>query len=172
MNNEQIAAEWTRAQRTVAAYLATSLNDFHQADEVLARVAMAVVRKIDDYDPARPFGAWVIGIARRELLNYRRQLSTDKLVFDDALIERITESYQRQEEQLTGEREALAQCLQHIDERARQALELRYVEGLKPAVIAERMKVNGGATRMLLTRTRQALRECIGRRLRRTDASP
>jgi RNA polymerase sigma-70 factor (ECF subfamily) len=163
--NEQLAAEWTRAQRTVAAYLASTLGDFHEAEEVLARVAMAAVRKYDTYDASRPFAAWAIGIAKLEVLNYRRQVATDKHVFDDALLDQITESYQRQAQALGSHREALAECLKRVDGRARRALELRYTENLKPAAIAEQLMMSGGAVRMLLMRTRASLRDCIRSRL-------
>ncbi len=60
---EQFAALWTAAQATVSAFIRTLIPDLHQADEVIQRVAVALVRKFDRYDPTRPFVAWAIGVA-------------------------------------------------------------------------------------------------------------
>lgn len=169
-STEQLAVQWTQAQRLVGAFIATMLGDFDAVDEVLSRVAVAVVRKYEQYDPARPFAAWAIGIARIEVMQYRRLTATDRHIFDDALIDRITQRYQQQAARIDPHRQALSECLKRIDGRARQALELRYVSNFKPAAIARELSMNGGALRMLLTRTRQALRECIERRLARSEA--
>lgn len=53
--SEQLAARWTQAQPVVAAYIRTLLPDFHQAEEVLQRVAVVLVRKFEAYDASKPF---------------------------------------------------------------------------------------------------------------------
>jgi RNA polymerase sigma-70 factor (ECF subfamily) len=75
---EQFAALWTAAQPTISAFIRTLIRDFQQADEVLQRVAVTLVRKFDQYDPSRPFGAWAIGVAKYEVLYFRRERATDK----------------------------------------------------------------------------------------------
>jgi len=160
---ELLATEWTKAQRPVASYINAVLRDFHQTEEVLQRVAVAVVRKFDQYDADRPFVPWAIGIARFEVLNYRRELATDKHVFGDALLDRITAGYQRMAE--AGEPyapgETLSECIRKVRGRARKALSLRYVEGKDATQIARDLHTSSGAVRMLLMRTRETLRRCI-----------
>ena len=55
---ENLAAHWTGAQRTVAAFVRSLVIDFHESEEVLQRVAVALVRKYGQYDPGRPFLPW------------------------------------------------------------------------------------------------------------------
>ena len=50
---------------------------------------------------------------------------------------------------------------------AMSAILLRYVEGLKPQRVAERLDISAAAARMLLSRVRAVLRECIERTMRR-----
>src|SRR5687768_5493951 len=47
---EQFAALWTAAQPTIAGFIRTLIPDYLQADEVLQRVAVTLVRKFAQYD--------------------------------------------------------------------------------------------------------------------------
>lgn len=170
-DSEQLALHWTKAQPVVAAYISSLVPDFHQAEEILHQVAVVLVRKFDQYDPDRPFVAWAIGMAKYEVLKHRRRAATDKHVFADDLLEQVSQTYVEMAGQLDDRRQALAFCLGEVRGRARQALELRYVDDLKPAGMASRLEMNAGAVRVLLHRVRAGLRDCIERWLgnRRSD---
>jgi RNA polymerase sigma-70 factor (ECF subfamily) len=139
--------------------------DFQQAEEVLQRVAVALVRKFDQYDSNRPFAAWAIGVAKYEVLYYRRERATDRHVFNDEIVEGIALSYQRFAEDADPFREALERCLEQVQGRGKRALHLRYAKGLASPAVAREMRLTSGAVRMLLCRVRQALRDCIERRV-------
>jgi RNA polymerase sigma-70 factor (ECF subfamily) len=165
VRTEQFTALWTAAQPMLAAFIRTLVPDFQQAEEVLQRVAVALVRKFDQYDPSRSFPAWAIGMAKFEVLYYRRQRATDKLVFDDELVEKIALSYQEFVEDGDPFREALENCLDDLKGRPRRAITLRYEKGLESQVIAKRLHISTGAVRMLLCRARKLLRQCVESRL-------
>lgn len=158
---EQLAAHWTAAQRTVAAFVRTLITDFHDAEDVLQRVAVALVRKYAQYDPQRPFVAWAIGVAKHECLAFLRQHRRERLLFDDSLLEKIAESYQREAQKSSPYLQFLEECIQELAGRARRAIQLRYVNNLKAVQIAEKMNISPGAARMLLNRARALLRECL-----------
>ena len=161
--SEQLAALWTQAQPVVAAYIRTLLPDFHQAEEVLQRVAVVLVRKFDSYDPAKPFVPWAIGFARFEVLRYRRDFATDRHQFDSDIIERVAELYQSDEIDFAGFRGALRLCVGKLQGRNRQVLTLRYTQDVGPKEIAKEMDMSPNAVRQLLHRVRGALRQCIER---------
>lgn len=163
---EELATLWTASQRTVAAFIRTLLPDINEAEEVLQRVAVVLVRKIDDYDRNRPFVAWAIGVAKCEVLTYRRQHALDRHVFGEALVEQIAERYERLSQERPPVRELLAGCYDALDQRARRAIALRYVRNLPTLHIANEMRMTDTAIRKLLSRARIALRDCINRRLR------
>jgi RNA polymerase sigma-70 factor (ECF subfamily) len=167
---EQLAAYWTVSQRAVGAFIATLVPDFHAAEDLLQAVAMALVRKFSEYDRSRPFTAWAIGIAKNEVLAHRRNFATNRIVYDDALVERITERYQQISAELEPMGEALRECLKMLEGRSRHVLNLRYGEGLKPAAVAERMRISSGAARTLLMRVRASVRKCIERRMKQSEA--
>ena len=162
---ERLAGLWTKAQPTVLSFIHTLVADRNHADDLLQRTAMACVRKFDTYDPSRSFNAWAIGIARYEVLAWRRSQAKDALVFDDELVERITESYERLSDRGGTIRDALAACLEETTGRGREAIDLFYGQGIKVDVVAARMNSSEGSIRTLLYRTRNALRDCIQRRL-------
>jgi RNA polymerase sigma-70 factor (ECF subfamily) len=67
--------------------------------------------------------------------------------------------------------DALRDCLAGIDGRARQAIDLQYRDNLSREQIAERLDITPEGVKTLLRRTRQVLRVCIERRLRRETGS-
>jgi RNA polymerase sigma-70 factor (ECF subfamily) len=168
---ELFAKLWVGAQATVAGFVRSLVPDFQQAEEVLQRVAVTLVRKFDHYDQTRSFAAWAIGVAKYEVLYYRRERATDRHVFDDEIVDKIALGYQRFASDADPFREALERCLGNLDGRARRAIELRYATGLASPEVAREMSLSPGAVRMLLSRVRQALRECIERQVQRAEGT-
>ena len=164
---EELAAHWTRAQRTVAAFVRSLITDFHQSEEVLQRVAVILVRKYEQYDPGRPFVAWAIGCAKIEALTFLRERGTDRLLFDNALVDQIAESYEQTEQNKSPVSRFLDECVEELDGRSRRAIQLRYTNNLRSVNIAREMQISDGAARMLLSRARTLLRKCVEARTTR-----
>jgi RNA polymerase sigma-70 factor (ECF subfamily) len=163
--SEQFVVLWTAAQPAITAYIRTVVPDFQQAEEVLQRVAVRMVRKFDAYEPSRSFAAWAIGFAKKEVLYYRRQRATDKHRFSDAIVEQLSVTFQQLIEDVDPMREALANCVQQLEGKSKLVIELRYGRNMNSAAIAGKMDLSSGAVRMLLWRVRQALKECIEKRM-------
>jgi RNA polymerase sigma-70 factor, ECF subfamily len=168
---EQFAALWTASQWTISAFIRTLIPDFQQADEVLQRVAVTLVRKYDQYDQTRPFAAWAVGVAKYEVLYYRRERATDKHLFGDDIVEQVASRYEILAEEIDPLRDALKYCLDKLEGRSKRVIELRYRRGLKSYAIADEMNLTAGAVRMLLSRVRDTLRRCIEGRIAQ-DQSP
>ena len=94
---EELATLWTASQRVVAAFIRTLVPDFGEADDILQRVAVACwCASLTDYDSSRPFAPWAIGMAKWEVLAYRRERALDRHVFfNEGLIDRIADSYRQ-----------------------------------------------------------------------------
>jgi RNA polymerase sigma-70 factor, ECF subfamily len=169
---EQFAALWTASQSTISAFIRTLVPDYQQADEVLQRVAVTLVRKYDQYDKTRSFAAWAVGVAKYEVLFYRRERATDKHLFGDDIVEQIASRYEILAEEVDPLRDALRHCLDQLNGRSKQVIELRYRLGLSSGAIADEMALTAGAVRMLLCRVRDTLRRCIERRLAQDRYAP
>jgi RNA polymerase sigma-70 factor (ECF subfamily) len=162
---EKLTVYWTAAQQSVAAFIRTLVPKFSEADDILQRVAVVLVQKFDEYDPQRPFVAWAIGMAKLEIIARRREIAVDRHVFDDLLIEQIAASYERLSEESPDQefRTWLSRCLDALDVRARQAIQLRYENNWRTLHIAAEMALTDGAVRKLLSRARNTLRDCVNR---------
>jgi RNA polymerase sigma-70 factor, ECF subfamily len=158
---EDLAAHWTGAQRTVAGFVRSLVTDFHESEEVLQRVAVTLVRKYGQYDPRRRFVPWALGVAKLEVLMFLHERNSERLVFSDALVERIAESHERAAQDPSPMPQFVTECVEELDGRARQAIQLRYDGNLRTAEIARTMQISDGAVRMLLSRARTLLRKCV-----------
>jgi RNA polymerase sigma-70 factor (ECF subfamily) len=147
--------------------------DANDCQDVLQQVAVVVVRKFHEFDRSRSFNAWTIGIAKQEVLAMWRRRRTDRLVFSDAMVDRIAEAYQCiLADTASDAADALEICLQKLQGRARTVIGLHYSDGMKTVAIAEKLEMEHTAVRMLLSRARKVLRECIERRLGRSLTKP
>lgn len=167
---EKLAAAWTKVQPMVTAYIFSLVKDYHSTEEILSQVAVILVRKYDTYDPKQPFANWAMKIAQFEILKFRRSYARDRHQFSSELVEELGMLCDEAIAEMNPQMRYLEECLKRIQGRARRALVLRYVADMKPANIAESLQLSNGAVRMLLTRTRDALRSCVERRLNEEGA--
>jgi RNA polymerase sigma-70 factor, ECF subfamily len=165
---QEFAVSWTAAQSAVAAFIRTFVRRRDESDELLQRTAMALVQKYAQYDSGRPFVAWAIGVAKTELLTYRREKALDRHLFDAVLVEKIAESHTQLAQTRPMVYDLLVQCVGELDGRALEAIRFKYAKQMKTPQIAATMGLSHGAARMLLTRARATLRLCVERQLKST----
>lgn len=162
---KQLPALWAAAQPAVDNFIYSQILDFHQAQDILQHVAVIAFAKFGEYDASRPFIAWVIGIARNEVLKSRRQHARERHVFDSQLVEQIADAHVDLRDEFDPMREALRDCVRKVDDRGRQLLQLRYDQQLKPAQIGKRLDISTTSVLVSLHRVRAAIKRCIERRL-------
>ena len=156
---------WTKAQPDVAAYVRAVVRDADAAKDIVQETAVVLLRKFEQWDSTRPFLPWALGIAKFEILAHRRDSARERLVFDDALLDAVTESWSSVVAELDGEQSALQECLETLAPKAREIVRLRYFEELTAKQVANRIGSTAGAARISLMRIRQQLHECVQRRL-------
>lgn len=156
---------WTGAQPAVAAYLRAVMRDGSAAKDVLQETALVLFRRFAEYDGARPFLGWALGVARFQVLGFHRDAARSFLTFDAELFERFTEQWAVAAPAADHRATALQLCLGRLAARAREVVRLRYFEDLTAEEIAARTGANGAAVRVMLQRIREQLRECIERQM-------
>ncbi|MCG8587213.1 MAG: sigma-70 family RNA polymerase sigma factor [Pirellulales bacterium] len=161
------AAKWVEVQHSLETFIAASGPSFHDAEDLLQKVAVIAYEKYDAYEPDRgPFLGWVMGIAKNELMHWRRSSSRDRLVFDEDTVEILASAQLERDRDTSLVGLALEWCIGRVRGRSREALELRYAEDLGPTAIAERMGTSSSSIRVTLARARHDLRACVERRMR------
>ena len=170
--HEQFTRRWTEAQPIVSGYINAVVPDFQEAEDLLQDVAVILLRKFPEYDSQRPFVHWAIGVAKREVLMLRRRHARNFLCYQTDLLERISEACEELAPEMEDRSRALRECLRAVKGRSGELLRLRYEESLKPNEIATRIGMAVVAVRVMLSRTRGILRECIERKLKLQDFRP
>ncbi|MFO1004947.1 MAG: sigma-70 family RNA polymerase sigma factor [Planctomycetaceae bacterium] len=166
MDNQtrQAARLWTLAQPAVSAFVLSIVRDFAIRDDVLQETAVAVLESFDRYDPGRPFVSWAIGVAQNQIRLYWRREKRNQLIFDDDVVEQMAESFQASPAAEIDSLAFLHDCLNRLDGKARQLIELRYTRNLKPAAISELIGMSANSVAKALQRLRDQLRDCIDRK--------
>ncbi len=162
---EDFAKRWLEVEPAVSAYVFAAISGFHDAEDVVQRIAQELARRFDEYDPNRPFTGWALWIAKSRVIDFYRVQGRCRVVFSDDLLQKLAETIAEQADGRNQRREALEACLDGLPEKSRRILELRYVDELPAAEVAREIGSTSGSVRVLLTRVRTALADCIQRRL-------
>lgn len=164
-SRQDFAQRWLEAEPSISAYVFASVARFHDAEDVIQRIAQDLARRFDEYDSERPFLGWAMWIAKSRVIDFYRSQGRSQLLFSDDLLRRLSETIAEQAEDRSHRREALDACLDELPERSRRMLELRYIDDLSSAEVGQELGSTDGSVRVLLSRIRTALANCIDRRL-------
>lgn len=162
---QEFMAQFVRAERSIRALLLAATGDMNLVDDLMQNAAVALWKKWPEYNPDRPFRAWALGVARIEVLRWRRSVARNRIVLDVQMIDQLVDAADQAAEEADQRLGLLTQCLDHVQGDAREVLNLKYTDGMRARQIAEKIGKGVGAVEMILTRTRRALRECIKRKL-------
>jgi len=137
------------------AFLRRRCGSVQDAEDLRQETLLRVFRRLDSYDPDRPFEPWLMAIASRLATDRARRLRPAQ-----ALPDGLTDAGPDPREQV-GAREAGA-ALWRIAAGALtpgqyRALRLRYVDGLCVRDVAARMGVSTSNAKVLLFRARRRL---------------
>jgi RNA polymerase sigma-70 factor (ECF subfamily) len=155
----------SRHQEELFRYIFALLPHEPDARDVLQETCVALYRKFDEYDPAKPFLAWAYGFAYRKVLKHRELHRRTARLFSPELVERLAQEREKHEPILQARLQALEQCLGELPAGDRELIRQRY-QGKTP--IDELVRRSGASRRTLfrqLDRIRRLLFECINRRL-------
>lgn len=162
---EAFVAVFTRNEADLRRFVRSLLPTWHDADEVMQQVGLVAWRKFDQFDPSTKFIRWACVIARFEVLTYRRKMARDRLVFREDLISVMAEESGEEEERRQAETEALEKCLKTLPDQQRKFVLLAYTPGISTKELAEKAGVKPGTFYMRLNRIRDALQQCIRKRI-------
>lgn len=156
---------WMKHQPTVTAYIASVVRDRHHVEDLTQEVAQVISTQLDQYDQARPFLPWTLGIARNLVLKYLRTRKREKLVFDDGLLDQLAAIHIKQAEGPAARKAALHDCVARLSPDRKKLLSARYEQQVGVNQIAQGLGRTEGAVSMLLLRIRQSLATCIRKRM-------
>ena len=138
-------------------------------DDIWQETMITAWRRWDDYDRSRPFGAWLRGIAGKNILAWHRKQARDHVCCDDATLEYFGQVIGRMQN-LNGDTfqdklDALRACIQALPEPYQDTIRLRYEENLMPAAMADALSLKTETVKKQLQRAKAQLFDCISRKI-------
>ena len=164
-NTAEFTERWMKSRHMVAAFVRSLVRDEHHAEDVLQKVAINAATKFEQYDRDRAFAHWLIGIAKRQVAQHFREFQRDRHTFDQALVDQLVDAYADVADELPDQAVALKVCIQKLNERGKDIVDMRYQQNLKPAQIADRVGTSPTAITSLLHRIRKSLECCVKQQL-------
>ncbi|MCE9532758.1 MAG: sigma-70 family RNA polymerase sigma factor [Planctomycetes bacterium] len=157
-----------RHQSEIRAFIGSLVRDRHAREDVFQEVSLILWRQYETYDASRSFGAWARGIAANKVLQAYDKSVRTPVAFSPEAVQAILDAHDRTEQDSPLQADALNRCIEHLPEKSRELLVLRYEQSLRLEVVAQRVKSTLHAVHMALSRIRTRLAECIEQRMKIT----
>ena len=148
-------------QARLRAYAISLARSPIDADDLLQNACLKLWEKREQYDPTKTFFSWACGFVLIEILRHRRKQATDKLLFDEHLINTLSEEYLANSLYYDLRRESMHKCLGKLSNEDRSLLEERYCSNVAPKTISERCGRPLATIYGALSRIRRNLHRCI-----------
>lgn len=158
LTEEARAALYEDYHRKVFGYIRGKVNNTTLAEDLCSEVFLKIYEKLDSFDETKAsVSTWIFTITRNKLIDYYRT----RKVFDE-IPETIEDGSRIEEDVCTRESlEGLAEALEHLDERKRDIIILRYYSGITLKEIAERMNISYTYVKVLQTQAMAELRRYL-----------
>ena len=144
-------------------FILSMMGDPDQANDVLQETNIVLWKKSGEFSFGTSFKSWSFRVASFQVMAYRQKKLRDRLVFDDSLFSSIIAESQEIDELFTAKQKALDSCIQKLNDRHRELIDLRYCQGTSVKRIAEELNQKANAITQTLFRARKNLIDCVKR---------
>jgi RNA polymerase sigma-70 factor (ECF subfamily) len=155
-----------RHQAGVWRYVRFLGADAAEADDLTQETFLAVARSEFVERDERQSAGYLRTVARNQLLVLRRKQDREISTVELEAADTVWAAAAGADGSLDGYLDALRECVDGLDGRARQAIDLCYRDGAGREAIAAALDMQPDGVKTLLRRTRQVLRECVERKAR------
>jgi RNA polymerase sigma-70 factor (ECF subfamily) len=162
----QFLRHYAESEMALHTFVRSLVPTRQMASEVMQDVILVLWEK---FEVAADFQGWAFGVARNVVMRYLRNLSRDRHVFDDDLVNKLADDAVALVPVHNGHREALESCLDKLPAAQRELVLIAYTKGTRIDELATRRGQTPMALYKLLHRIRQALLECVERTLAKEE---
>lgn len=152
---------YVECEESLRGYVRSLLPTLEDAREVMQNTAAILWKKFDQLDDPDNFRKWAFGVARFEVLSYRRDKARDRHVFSEKLLLQLAGEAEKKSEQTMDEIRALKKCLNKLPEKQRTLVSEAYTDQIKINEIAKREGRSAMSVYKVLHRARMALADCV-----------
>ncbi|MGB0766180.1 MAG: sigma-70 family RNA polymerase sigma factor [Phycisphaeraceae bacterium] len=162
-NPADYARRLLATQPRLRAYVRSMVFNAGDVDDLLQDVATIGWERFGDYDRARPFDRWLLGVARNRVLQYfENQKKRPNLLSAEALrrLEGVAFESSGRANEL---QDALESCLAKLSLEDHELVSLRYAPGQNNRSVASKLSVSESKVSRSLNRIYAQLLLCIKR---------
>jgi len=159
-------------QPRLRAYIRMMIFNPSDVGDILQESVAAGWEHYDQYDPARPFEAWMIGIARNRIREYQRDLKKRGHPLSREVLELIESEADDLGETATQIEDALESCLTKLSAQDYQLVQARYERSESNRQAASLLGISESAVSRALSRIYARLLICIKRYQRGMEVQP
>lgn len=158
----------------VRGYVRSLLPTRDDASEVMQEVAIVLWRKFEQLDDPKNFRKWAFGVARIEVMTWRRDRARDRHVFSDELADVLAEEAAStiRDERSESQRRALEFCLQKLPADKQRLLQRAYDGDTRIDRLAEELNRSAMSLYKVLHRLRLKMVECTRQFIERENREP
>lgn len=150
-------------------FVRSLLFSHDESREVMQDVAVVLWRKFDPSLDSLSFRRWAFGVARMEVLSFRRDRARDRHCFGREVDELLSEAVMEQADSMERELRALEACLKKLPDPQRRLVEKVYAPRVRIDEYADSIGVTAMALYKKLHRIRLLLMECTRTTLAEED---
>ena len=118
-------------QRRIFAYIHTLVPSRSDAEDILQETSLTICEKFKDFEIGTNFYSWACQIAYWKVRAARKKFATSKVVFNQEVLDVISQTRGEMVEELDHRHGALARCLEKLNDRDRRMVLTRYESGKK-----------------------------------------
>lgn len=153
-------------QKRLFAYILSLVLERERASDILQQANLVLLEKESGFSHGTDFFAWAARVAYFEVLADRRRRVRDRHLFNDEMLSIVADKSSRVAGALDDRADALRDCLAGLAAEQRDLLSRRYRPGGSVNEIANAMGKTPGAVSAVLHRLRNALLDCVEKKLR------
>lgn len=163
--HDQFLRLFMEHEEALRLFVRSLLFNQEESREVMQEVAIVLWRKFDASLDILSFRRWAFGVAKMEVLSFRRDRARDRLIFSDDIAELMERTVLQQADTLEHERIALEDCVGKLPADQRELVNTAYEPGVKKNDMARELGWTSMALYKKLHRIRLLLMECVRREL-------
>lgn len=169
LKQQQFLRLFTASESAVRGFVRSLLPTLNDANDVMQEVAVVLWEKFAEYESSEDFRRWAFGVAKFQVLSWRRERMRDRHVFGLETTELLAEESERHAERLDAQRAALQDCLRKLPQEQRALVDSAYAPGARIDSLASHLGSTAMALYKKLHRIRLLLADCTRRELSRKN---
>jgi RNA polymerase sigma-70 factor, ECF subfamily len=166
MTHEQFIRLFLNAERELLRYVMVLVPNVSDARDVVQETAISLWQAIDKYDPTKPFIPWACRFALNEARMHLRKATRQRRYLEEEVAKLLSERRIEIASSMDARREYLRDCLSRLPDDQRQIVRGYYFDEEAIDSLASQLGRGTESIYKSLQRIRQALHQCIERKIK------